>query len=322
MLLEDDMSKRVKSNLYWVYGLEIASEIRLRDLLPSTAPSADVEIRYDEISDSVIADLLADAEVFEKPGCRILTTANAMCVHWDRVGKFLVHAGSQVLVDPEPNVLEDDLQPFLIGPILAVLLHQRGSFVLHSSAVVIDDAVMVFLGSKGDGKSTLAAHLQVRGHQLISDDLVPVSFDRDSVLTYPGFPRIKLFEDAILAVGEQPERFPLVHRFVEKRSFRHTEQFPMKPLEIRGVYILSDNETVSLEAVAPAAAFIELTKHSFLNRFLNAMKNQQEHFEQCQKVVRSVPVQKLNRPREFAVMNQVCSLLEDDAQKLRAVHPQ
>jgi hypothetical protein len=68
--------------------------------------------------------------------------------------------------------------------------------------------------------------------------------------------------------------------------------------------------------VNPADAFIELTKHSYLNRFLKAMKCQGEHFQQCQKLVRSIPVVKLNRPHDFSAMNEVCLLLENHAHAL------
>src|SRR6185369_1913510 len=114
--------------------------------------------------------------------------------------------------------------------VLSILFHQRGHLVLHASAVVIDNAAVVFLGAKGYGKSTLAAHLQVRGHQLISDDIVPVNFIEDRALTTPGYPRIKLFEDSIMAVGENPANLPLIHRFVEKRSFQCAENFSTKPI--------------------------------------------------------------------------------------------
>lgn len=312
------MSER-NSNLYWVYGLKIASEIRLGDLLASTSTSSDVEVRYQVISDALVADLLRDAEVFEKPERRILVTADAMYIHWERVGKFLIRAGKEVLVEPDENVLEEDLEPFLTGPVLAILLHQRGAFVLHASAVVMDGRAVVFLGSKGDGKSTLAAHLQVRGHQLISDDLVPVSFDGDRIVTYPGFPRIKLFEDTIVAVGQRPGDFPLIHRYVEKRSFKYAETFSTNALEISRVYVLSESDHISLEALTPSAAFIELTRNSFLNRFLAATNSQREHFAQCQQMVRSVPVMMLNRPHNFAVMNEVCSLLEDQVREPVAI---
>lgn len=310
------MRQKVTSDLYWAYGLSIESEIPLSDLVASQSSKADVRIRYLELPDSLISDSITQPEVFERPGCRILVDENAMCIEWDRVGRFLVREGREVLVDADADATEEDLQPFLTGPILAVLLHQRGSFVLHSSSVVIDGGAVVFLGNKGDGKSTLAAHLQVRGHQLISDDLVPIGFEGSSVITSPGFPRVKLFDDSIVAAGEQPSDFPVIHRFVDKRSFRFAETFPTAPYKIRAIYVLSEAEAVGLEELNPTTAFIEVTKNSFLNRFLAAMNSQRSHFEQCHRLVTSVPVRKLSRPHNFAAMDEVCSLLQEDAGRI------
>jgi len=302
---------------YWAYGITIDSEVRLDDLLSAELTSkGDVRISYRQITESIIGQHLENFELIESPGRRLRVSENAMYVAWDRVGKFLVHSGSEVLVEPEIAVPDTELQPFITGPVLSVLLHQRGLFVLHSSAVTIGGAAVVFLGAKGYGKSTLAAHLQVRGHQLISDDLVPVSFAGDHAVTFPGYPRIKLNEDSIVAVGERPERFPLIHRFVEKRSFKHTEEFSKKSFEMLAVYILAESDGIAIETLSPSDAFIELTKHSFLKNLMNAMNGTREHFQQCEKLVQSVPVFKLGRPHDFAVMEEVCMKIEDHIQKL------
>lgn len=314
--LSNFMPENFKTYFYWAYGIKIESVIRLSDLVTAESSIADVRIRYGKIVDSLLEIPFENAQLFERPGCRVQTTAKTMLVEWERVGKVLIHGGNEVIVEPESNVLEEDLQPFLTGPVLSVLLHQLNFFVLHASAVIINDSAIVFLGAKGYGKSTLAAHLQVRGHQLISDDIIPVKFENDRVLTVPGYPRIKLFEDSITAVGENPANLPLIHRFVEKRSFQCAKNFSTKPIFLQGVYVLAENEEIFLEKLNPTDAFIEVTKHTYLNRFLEALNYQSEHFRQCQKLVQTIPVLKLNRPHNFVVMNEVCTLLENHVQEL------
>ncbi len=304
------MDNHFKTHFYQVSGLNLESEIRLPDLIKSESP-ANVKIRYGKITDALAENFLNDARFFERPGCRIRASAEAMLIEWEKVGKFLIQGGALVIVEPETDVLEEDLQPFLTGPLLSVLLHQRGCLVLHASAVAINDEAVIFLGAKGYGKSTLAAHLQVRGHRLISDDIVPVDFADDRVLTVPGYPRIKLFEDSITAVGADSANLPLIHKFVEKRSFQCAENFSTEPVVLRGVYVLAENEEVFLENLSPADAFIEVTKHTYLNRYLEALNCLPEHFRQCQKLIQSIPVFKLNRPHNFMAMNEVCATLEN-----------
>jgi hypothetical protein len=238
-----------------------------------------------------------------------------MCISWERVGTFLVHDGNEVIVEPEPNVTADDLQPFLTGPVLSVLLHQRGLFVLHASAVVIDGAAVAFLGAKGDGKSTLAAHLQVRGHRLIGDDIVPVDLQNSFALVASGFPRIKLYNDSIMAVGHDPSNFPFIHRFVEKRSFQYPDNFSTEPISLHSLYILSEGDKVSLERQGQASTFIEITRHTYMNRYLKALGGESEHFEHCRKLIQKLPVWKLNRPRDFKAMDEVCEMIETNVRK-------
>jgi hypothetical protein len=305
------MAHNVNKYSYWAYGINIESEVLLSDLMEAHA-APDVQIRLGEVLGSAAFKSLSEnAQVFERPGCRIFAAPEAMCITWEKVGTFLVHGGTEIIVEREPDVPLDDLQPLLTGPVMSVLLHQRGLFVLHASAVVIDGAAVAFLGAKGDGKSTLAAHLQVRGHRLIGDDILPVDLQNGGAVAVSGFPRIKLYNDSITAIGHEPANFPFIHRFVEKRSFQHSDSFSTDPIRLHSLYILCEGDKVSLEKLGPASTFIEITRHTYVNRYLKALGGEAEHFEHCRKLIQKLPVWKLNRPRDFAAMDEVCKMLED-----------
>ncbi|REJ78538.1 MAG: hypothetical protein DWQ47_03545 [Acidobacteria bacterium] len=296
---------------YLAYGVSIESEVELRELQPGPSGAADARIRLGEVGEPLVARHIQASEVFERPGARVRVSDNAMNIVWDRVGKFLIHSGREVLIEPEAGCREDDLQPFVTGPVLSALLHQRGYCVLHASAVLLEGQVAVFLGAKGYGKSTIAAQLHERGHKLVSDDIVPVSVEEDRILTYPGFPRIKLSEEAIVALGRDPEEFPKVHRYVEKRSFNNLETLPPGPLRLRGIFLLAEGDSVSIEPLSQAAAFMELATHSFLNRYLAAMNCLEKHFQQSQALVRSVPMFRLSRPFGFAKTADISRRIEE-----------
>lgn len=301
---------------YSVYGMNISSSIPLPDL-PQTDLPSNVSMQFGNVTDALINSALHKSETFENPGVKIRASKRAMYFDWDRLGKVFVREGREVIVQPEAETLEEDLHPFLTGPVLAVLLHQRGFFVLHSSAVEINGTTVAFLGAKGFGKSTLAGYLKSKGHRLISDDIVPVNFTKDEVLIYPGFPRIKLYDDAIEAIGQKPANFPRIHRFVEKRSFQCPDSFSLNPIPLNAVYILNENKNVSVEEISQADAFIEVSKNTHLNRFLEALNCQSEYFKYCQKLIQKIPVFRLNRPQDFSKMEDVVSLLENHALKVR-----
>ena len=89
--------------------------------------------------------------------------AGALDVH-DRRCRILVK-------DPTPGDMAWHLRQ--LAPIFSSVL---GKLVLHASSVMIGDQVAAFVSGSGTGKSTLAQYLTDRGHEAISDDLLPVRF--------------------------------------------------------------------------------------------------------------------------------------------------
>ena len=49
-----------------------------------------------------------------------------------------------------------------------------------------------------------------------------------------------------------------------------------------------------------------------MNRYLHALAAEFEHFDHCRKLILRLPVWKLNRPRDFEAMDDVCTLLENN----------
>src|SRR5262249_7530177 len=118
------------------------------------------------------------------------------------VGRFLLRAGKEILMDLAPSSLEDEVRADLLGPVFAVLCHQRGITPLHASAMDVANGCVAFVGDSGAGKSTLVATLAQRGHEIIADDVCFLQLGTDGdVQTWPGISRIRLWEDARAGLG-------------------------------------------------------------------------------------------------------------------------
>ena len=126
-------------------------------------------------------------------GPYLWTTNDQLWLHVPEVARYLVSRGESVVVDPDGDPDEDSLRVFLLGSALGALLFQRGYLVLHGNAVRVRDQCLICVGPSGAGKSTLAAEFMRRGHEVLADDVVPVAAD---CRILPGFPRIKLWQDA------------------------------------------------------------------------------------------------------------------------------
>ena len=299
---------------YSAYGLNIASDIYLPELLSSES-GEDVSIQTGNLTDFSQNNELKNATAIERPGISVRISPNAVGYHWTNFGSALIRHGREVIVSPKAGIENTDLSPFITGTILAVLLHQRGLMVLHGSAVVINGEAVAFLGDKGAGKSTLAAYLQTRGHRLLTDDLVPlVSNKTNEIRTIPGFPRIRLWADSVESIGKDPQELSLINRFVDKYSYRCFENFSNAPVKLNRLYVLEESDDTKIEQLKLPEAFIELARHTYLGRYLRELAQTAEHFNQCSKVVSSIPIFKLQRPHDFTVLSKVAAMIETHAE--------
>jgi len=293
---------------YFSYGLNIDSSIRMPDLVPG-GNGADITFRFGELSDEYL-DSVIRTPVLETPGCRVRVSENAMSFDWPIIGKFLITEGCEVVVQPADGALQDDLMPFLTGPAMIALLHQRGYLVLHASCVLVNGIAVAFLGAKGFGKSTLAACMYARGHSLVSDDIVPVYFSNGKVYTLPGYPRIKLYPDSVVAAGSDPNGLPYIHRLIEKHSFSCPNEGAVGPVELGALYVLEKSDDVRIDDLDLSAMFIELITNTHAGHHLARLNSQERHFRQCQELVRTIPAFRMSRPHRFGEIDEVCQELE------------
>jgi energy-coupling factor transporter ATP-binding protein EcfA2 len=305
----------VDTKTYLGFGIRISSPFPLRDL-PEVTGSPDVVVRPGNVPDSLVDSLLGRAKCFENPSARFKFSQRAIYFDWDRVGKVLVHDGNEIIVQTDAEASMEDLSPFLTGPVLAALLHQRQYFVLHASCIAVDGAAIVFVGPKGYGKSTLAAHMKVLGHRIISDDIVPLTLRSGEILVVPGFPRIKLYDDSIEAIGATPTDFPTIHRFALKRSLNLTETSEQLSTPLRAIYILSETDEFGIFEMSGAEAFIEILKNAHLGRFLVETGRQSSYFQLCREITNNVRVFRLDRPSSFEEMPAVLAALERHVEEL------
>jgi hypothetical protein len=295
--------------VYIAYHLTIDSALVLPELVPSGEASRTPEI----IIRLGVVEYPSAAPVIEK-NC-LEATPQQVCFSWEQVGLFLVQNGNEIVIEPAPEVEESALRLYLLGPVFATLLHQRGFLVLHASAVAVNGRGVGFLGGSGWGKSTLAAVFQARGHALIADDVIAVDTSQDAApCVFPAFPQIKLWPEAAEAIGADPQTLILLHPHFEKRARRVANTFTLEPYPLTRLYILAEHDRPEPEIVRlpPQAALLELVRHSFLARLLSATGASESHFRQCAGLVQRVPVCVLRRRRSLADLSDLAHTIETD----------
>jgi hypothetical protein len=292
---------------YIAYGLRVHSAVLLPEFAPVHVEFPDVVVRVGRVDRRLPAG--------HGDGCCEFTQDEAH-FFWDSVGSFLVRAGREIIVEPRPGADEAAVRAALEGVVFGCVCHQRGRLVLHASAVAVNGSAVAFLGGKGRGKSTMAAALYRRGHTLLSDDALVLNdgaSGRPEVL--PGFPQLKLWPNAAAAsLGDDPESLPRLTAGSEKRTRRAADRFSHAPVPLSRVYLLDEGTSPAITPVDPQEAVLAAIAQSYVARFFPEFLRGTEaasHLLRCTRLTRQVPMYRLQRPADLALLPLVAQLVED-----------
>jgi hypothetical protein len=291
---------------YHTYGLTLISALPLPELLPGEG-EADVCITVEEIN------AISPREQSAVQCASI--SQNRVHLTWGTVGDLWIEEGCRIVVVPVVGVDQEALRLFVLGPGLGVLLHQRGLLVFHASGVAIHDQVVGFIGAKGWGKSTTAAILHQRGHALISDELLVLRFDiLNQPRVMPGSPQIKLWVDALIGTGGDPDVAVRVRPGVDKFNVNASSVAP-EELLLHCLYLLDAGEELSIESTSPSEAFLGVIPHLYVYRFgmsfLQAM-GMTRVFQQLNQLLRKITVKRLLRQRDLSQLSDIARRIEQD----------
>lgn len=294
-----------RSFLYKVYGLVVSSEFELKELDPCERPqSVDVTVKYSKLG---LFHPDANQEFsFSKHRQKIILPA---------VGAFILEGSSTVYVEPKPGVSEDLLAVPLLGPILAILLHLRGLFILHGSAIVYEGKAYGFVGDKGAGKSTLASMLLKNPDvQFLTDDLLVVSRKLEVLR---GYPQMKLSDEALSHSDQKlgKVRPPPIQEF-PKHQFLLGERLPFAKVPLGGIFELRRSLHTAIEHLTPAEGISTLLRFSYISRFRKRQigyEERRELFAITTKIASSNLVNRITVPNRIDELHRVVGVLSSDS---------
>jgi len=231
---------------YSLCGFRVRSAVPLPEVLPWSGDDRAPDVTISCGSAPPLRDPVGQggpAQVARDGTCRL---------QFDSIGHFLMAGGREVIVDPVREIDSPELHAILLGPVLGVLCHQRRLFPLHAACVRIGDGAIALAGRTGAGKSTLAAALARRGHSLVADDICVVeSLDCGRALVRPGFPRLKLWNDALQALGMSSDGMARATLGKHKYHFYEPQGFDPSPVALRGIYFLDRSAATRRQDIRP-----------------------------------------------------------------------
>ncbi len=214
------------------------------------------------------------------------------------------------------NLRLGDTAPYLLGPVLGILLRLRGVTCLHASAVAFGDYSVALVGSAGAGKSTAAAAFARQGNGILSDDIVALEEKGADFYVLPAYPHLCLWPDSVSALYGSPEALP---RFVpdwEKRRLALGEEgrFESRALPLRAVYILGKRRpepAPCVENIAPQDALISLVTETYANKILDRELRARE-FALLGRLATRIPIRRIHAHEDAVRLEQLCSLICKD----------
>ncbi len=289
-------------HFYQLYGLIFQSTFCISDLpeIPPTDQNPDATIQL--VTDGCIHDFIPPA-VAQQPIALQVDPTDAL-VYLQDIGVFIVQGGCKIVLVATQDAEQAPICQALLGVVLAVLLYQRGLYILHASAAAISNIAIAFLGDSGAGKSSALAASVDQGFIGITDDLTAIHINTDNASLYSGVPKMKLSSAAVAHLQLAPST-----PAAEESAFAFPTASPSKAYDLRNLYILEYGPVWAIEPVSQQQAIIELLRFSGLKSVLPV--RDRHHFKQAAQLANRVNLYRLRRPRDLNQLSQLSELLKD-----------
>lgn len=207
------------------------------------------------------------------------------------VARFLISEGNRVAFEPVPGRADEELSIFVMGSAMGALLHQRGSFVLHASAVVVNGKATLFCGRSGAGKSSLVAALSRAGHAFLTDDVSVVQFEDGQPSVIPDGRRLKLWSDTIDRLTLHEFRRSAVRSNIDKYWVSPPFSASHNRYPVNCAYFLQDAVQPERPGIYPLdarSALKALRANAYRPRLVSALNQEAEWFRACGAMARKI----------------------------------
>ncbi len=283
--------------VYTAYNLGIHSQVRLPEIIPAQR-KADVVIRIGKVDTS---------EHKEPNGINYFTGSV------EELGTFLVRDGCEIIIEPEAGIDEAMLSPLILGPIMSILLRQRGLLVLHASCVNINNQAIAFMGGSGWGKSTLVTAFHTKGYEVLTDDVLPIKVEQNSCLVFPAYPQFKLLPDAATSLGQDTESLSPIFKNAPKLSYKVIGGFRQTPLKLKRIYVLAKGNNHQISPIqSQQNAFMELVRHTRAMNLIKAPEFMSSHLHLCSQLIKNVSFCRFTRKPSLADLPLLINLIEEN----------
>ncbi|MEH7416932.1 aldolase [Neobacillus drentensis] len=299
------MLKTKEKIVYKAFGYKIVSDISFPELpvVGESTEKQDIQIEF--------GDFTKHKKELENNPYFHAVLDNQVLFYVPDVAFFSIQEGSKILFSPKHNVEEDLLRLYLLGTCMGVILMQRNILPLHGSAIEIDGKAYAFIGESGAGKSTLASAFMKRGFSLVSDDIIPVSFENSIPFVIPSYPQQKLWQESLDHLGMDSTKLKPIYERETKFNVPVQTKFTGRPLQLAGIFELSKQNLgeVNLLKIGKLQSLKTLFAHTYRNFLIPRLGILDWHFIISTRIINDLNIFRLQRPMNGYTANDLVSLV-------------
>jgi hypothetical protein len=304
--------RKTAPNFYTLSGWHTQSDIPLTGIPTSVRSGTTVD---------VVIQIAAGHSPIAKNASRVVlehSLEHSLIRIEPDVADFEVSRGTQIRVWPAAGAREKDIEIFLFGQAWATLCHQRGMLPLHASAILTKHGITAFAGHSGAGKSATAALMGSLGFELVTDDVLPIGFNKNSVPgAWPYLRRLKLRGDSIMQLALTPTG-PVSETLDSQKYFVFPKNpSPDKWTRLDRLYLLEIDPTVSdlsIDQITGAEATRTLIDQTYHFPFVRGSRRFREHLLFCTQLASNIVIYRLRRSPSYmtggALARLICAHLE------------
>lgn len=231
------------------------------------------------------------------------------------------HDGSRIWVFWSEEKQYPTVVSLLLGSVLGRVLLLQGMLCLHASVVSIDGKAVALVGHSCAGKSTTAAALAQRGFPVLADDIAALLADGTKFWVQPGYPRLRLWQNSVNALGFSVEELPKVTIYAEKRyldlslNCDKLWQFQNMPLPLSAIYLLEKRDSTLVRPNIVSISQAEALGKLAANVYGKTMLDKQRlgiNFQQLSQLVQGVPIRQLARPDDLSSLPLIGDFIIND----------
>jgi len=299
---------------YTAYGLTIGSEIILLPLQEIAPKSVDLVIKRGQLLNP---PYWQSTKIY-RAGLQARFAQNGpdqFWLDWSPMMSFMARQGNELVLDTE-QIDVDLISLFTLSEAIGLILFQKGYFLLHGSAIQVNNEGVVFLGEPGAGKSTTVAAFAQKGVSVINDDMVCILIsEAGQPFLIPSFPQIKIWGNSVAGLQVSTEHLGHVREGVDKFSWQQPGSFAQQAVPLKQIFVLTPPQrTESTYSQLPKNQVpVELLRYFPLADGLLYGQALKTYFEQSVVLANTAPVVRMSRPVDFVSLYAFVDRLKNES---------